>query len=248
MARALADPRGAAEGAGAKALERRALVGVGLLDEQVVADELVVVLRVGDRRVEQLLEVPRDRRAGVCRGRRGPPRPTCRGCARSRAAPCARTSARTWPAPARPAAPASWLRPAPGERGWARRCRASGRRPCAVGSARARRASPSPWRRLPVLRLGLLPRRPGFVSPLPSPAPASPPALRRPRLACALGLLVLLRALSLLVASAASSPGPSSLSFWRSTAIALPPGRSRRARGRCASARTPRACDRPSTR
>src|SRR4051794_10367508 len=57
VARALADPRRAAHRAGAEALERRALVGEGGQDLQVVADELVVVLGVGHRRLEQLAPV-----------------------------------------------------------------------------------------------------------------------------------------------------------------------------------------------
>src|SRR5690349_4298758 len=55
----LADPRGAAHGARAIALERRSLVGVGVLDLQLVADELVVVLGVRDGRLEQLAPVAR---------------------------------------------------------------------------------------------------------------------------------------------------------------------------------------------
>src|SRR3954468_16935350 len=51
---ALADARGAAHGARPVALERWALVSVDAEDAQVLADELVVVLRVGDGRLEQL--------------------------------------------------------------------------------------------------------------------------------------------------------------------------------------------------
>src|SRR3954468_10623961 len=51
---ALADPRGAAHGARAEALERRALVGVYGGDAEIVAEQLVVVLRVRDGRLEQL--------------------------------------------------------------------------------------------------------------------------------------------------------------------------------------------------
>ena len=51
----------------AEALDGRALVGVDLFDDQVVADELVVVLRVRDRRVQELLEVAPPPPRGVCR-------------------------------------------------------------------------------------------------------------------------------------------------------------------------------------
>src|SRR5436190_22721701 len=61
MARALADPRGAAERARAVALERWPLVDVGLADLQLVGDEVVVVLRVGDGGVQELQDVPRSR-------------------------------------------------------------------------------------------------------------------------------------------------------------------------------------------
>src|SRR5436190_7101813 len=61
MARALADPRGAAERARAVALERWPLVDVGLADLQIVGDEVVVVLRVGDGGVQELQDVPRSR-------------------------------------------------------------------------------------------------------------------------------------------------------------------------------------------
>src|SRR4051812_4455270 len=66
MARALADARRAPHGARAEALERRALVGEGGEDAQVVADELVVVLGVGHRGLEQLAPVAgrRARREG----------------------------------------------------------------------------------------------------------------------------------------------------------------------------------------
>src|ERR1700754_1266358 len=54
MRGALADPRGAAHGAWPVTLERRPLIGVDVLDAQVFAHELVVVLGVGDRGLEQL--------------------------------------------------------------------------------------------------------------------------------------------------------------------------------------------------
>src|SRR5215218_7840832 len=50
----LADARGAAHGAWPVALQRRPLVGIHGGDTQVLAHQLVVVLRVGDRRLEQL--------------------------------------------------------------------------------------------------------------------------------------------------------------------------------------------------
>src|SRR4051812_29078858 len=54
MRRALADPRGAAHGAGPVALEGGALVGVHVEDAQLFADQLVIVLGVGHGRLEQL--------------------------------------------------------------------------------------------------------------------------------------------------------------------------------------------------
>src|SRR6476661_2954778 len=59
-ARALADRRGAPHGARPEPLERRALVGGDREDLQVVAEQLVVVLRVRDGRLEQLAPVARD--------------------------------------------------------------------------------------------------------------------------------------------------------------------------------------------
>src|SRR5919202_3419154 len=65
VAGALADARRAAHGAGAEALERGPLVGVHGVDAQVVADQLVVVLGVGDRGLEQLAPVARHRAGRV---------------------------------------------------------------------------------------------------------------------------------------------------------------------------------------
>src|SRR6185503_16095458 len=59
VAGALADARRAALGARLEPLERRPLVYEDLGDLQLVGDELVVVLRVGDRGVEQLQDVAR---------------------------------------------------------------------------------------------------------------------------------------------------------------------------------------------
>src|SRR6185295_11969028 len=59
VARALADARRAAHGARAVALQRRPLVGGHGCDPQLVADQLVVVLGVGDRGLEQLAPVAR---------------------------------------------------------------------------------------------------------------------------------------------------------------------------------------------
>src|SRR5215208_4060523 len=70
MGRALADPRGAAHGARAIPLERRALVRVDGGDLQLVAHQLVVVLRVGDRRLQELL--PRLGGAARCEGQDSP--------------------------------------------------------------------------------------------------------------------------------------------------------------------------------
>src|ERR1019366_2774090 len=61
MAGALADLRRAAHRARAEPLDRGALVGTDHHDVQVLAHELVVVLRVGDRRFEQLGPITRDR-------------------------------------------------------------------------------------------------------------------------------------------------------------------------------------------
>src|SRR5215210_5771031 len=67
---ALADPRGAAHGARAIPLERRALVRVDGGDLELVAHQLVVVLRVGDRRLQELL--PRLGGAARCEGQDSP--------------------------------------------------------------------------------------------------------------------------------------------------------------------------------
>src|ERR1700677_3411352 len=61
MAGAFADPGGATLRARPKPLDRRTLVGVGRLDVEILADELVVVLGVGDRRLEQLAPITCDR-------------------------------------------------------------------------------------------------------------------------------------------------------------------------------------------
>ena len=66
VAGALADRRRATHGARAEALERRTLVGGDRVDAQLVADQLVVVLGVGDGRLEQLLPVLARRARGVC--------------------------------------------------------------------------------------------------------------------------------------------------------------------------------------
>ena len=67
-------------------------------DPQLLADQLVVVLRVGDGRLEQLDPglggAARGEREDRARLRRRP----CRGCGRRPAAPCGRRCARTWPA------------------------------------------------------------------------------------------------------------------------------------------------------
>src|SRR3954454_5868908 len=56
---ALADPRRAAERARAVTLQRRTFVHVRLADPKLVGDQLVVVLRVGDRGLKQLEHVAR---------------------------------------------------------------------------------------------------------------------------------------------------------------------------------------------
>src|SRR5215203_3572743 len=57
----LADPGRPSEGARPVPLEGRTLVDEGLVDLQLVGDELVVVLRVGDCGVQELQDVPRGR-------------------------------------------------------------------------------------------------------------------------------------------------------------------------------------------
>src|SRR3954453_19072353 len=71
MAGALADARGAAHRTRPVALERGALVGVGLGDLQLVADELVVGLRVRDCRFENLAPVTGGRAGGEVEDRAG---------------------------------------------------------------------------------------------------------------------------------------------------------------------------------
>src|SRR5436190_6741878 len=61
VARPLADSRGPAQSARTVALERRPLVDVHLADLEIVGDEIVVVLRVGDGGVQELQDVPRSR-------------------------------------------------------------------------------------------------------------------------------------------------------------------------------------------
>jgi hypothetical protein len=69
--RALADARRAPHGARAEALEGRALVGGDGEDPQVVAEQLVVVLGVGDGGLEQLAPVLGDRARRVREDRAG---------------------------------------------------------------------------------------------------------------------------------------------------------------------------------
>src|SRR3954468_2828235 len=61
VARPLANPCRPAQSARTVALERRALVYICLADLEVVGDEVVVVLRVGDGGVQELQDVPRSR-------------------------------------------------------------------------------------------------------------------------------------------------------------------------------------------
>src|SRR5437879_86981 len=60
MTGALADSIGPALGTWPEPLERRSLVGVDLLDEEIVSDEIVVVLGVREGGVEEPLQVARD--------------------------------------------------------------------------------------------------------------------------------------------------------------------------------------------
>ena len=212
-------------------------------DAQVVADQLVVVLGVGDRGLEQLAPVARDGARACRRGSRGPRRRPCRGCGRRRGAPCARTCGRTWRARGRPAraspglrcdrssAPASPRRRASPRPSSARRAAlgasASPRRGASSASA-ARRSRPRPRRSASAVSAfafggGLLARLGLRLRPRPSARRPPPRRSPRPR-SCVLGLLR---------ARQPSASGPS---------------RSRRGRGTGASARTRRACGRPSTR
>src|SRR3954471_20076467 len=59
VARALANLRGAPVGAGAEALERRALVDPAALHHEVLLDDPRILLRVGDRALQHLGHGPR---------------------------------------------------------------------------------------------------------------------------------------------------------------------------------------------
>ena len=72
VAGALADAGGAAAGPGAPALERRALVGVAGRHEELVGGQAVVVLGVGDGRVEALEDHPGDVALGELEDLEGP--------------------------------------------------------------------------------------------------------------------------------------------------------------------------------
>ena len=239
---ALADRRGAAHCARAEALERRPLVGGDERDPEVVADQLVVVLGVGDRRLQQLASSHAPRDAACARGSRGPRRPTCRGCGRRPGAPCAPTCGRTWPGRGRPARGRRTTRRA---LGWARPWPAARRLGTSAASALRPRPSCRPSRSAPRARpLGLGRARSGFASVVSSVGGFAAAAARRVaffarerragffggRLGLGLGRL------GLLDVSGSSS------------AIATAPSRIRRDRGTGASARTRRACGRPSTR
>ena len=65
VARAFPDPGRAAHGSRPEPLDRGALVGVDRLDVQILAHEFVIVLRVGDRRLQRLAPVTRDRSGRV---------------------------------------------------------------------------------------------------------------------------------------------------------------------------------------
>ena len=99
VAGALADPVDAAAGTGAPALQRRALVGVGGRRRPARRRRG----RCCSRRWRSPTSAPcrrrGRRRASGTPGSTAPPRRACRGCARAPAAPCARTSARSGPAP-----------------------------------------------------------------------------------------------------------------------------------------------------
>src|SRR2546423_9268071 len=61
VTRPLANSRGPAQSARTVALERRPLVDVRPADLEIVGDEIVVVLRVGDGGAQELQDVPRSR-------------------------------------------------------------------------------------------------------------------------------------------------------------------------------------------
>src|SRR3954463_5438478 len=61
VTRPLANSRGPSQSARTVALECRPLVDVRLADLEIVGDEVVVVLRVGDGGVQELQDVPRSR-------------------------------------------------------------------------------------------------------------------------------------------------------------------------------------------
>src|SRR4051812_37930757 len=61
VTRPLANPRGPPQSARTVALECRALVYICLADLEIVGDEVVVVLRVGDGGVQELQDIPRSR-------------------------------------------------------------------------------------------------------------------------------------------------------------------------------------------
>ena len=252
MARALANSRRASLRARAEAAQRRTLVGVDLLHVQVVSHELVVVLRVGDRGVRAAARRRARRRAGCGAAPRARRRRTGRARGPSRAAPCARTSARTWPGRARAAAAGACalagrrLRAAVWRRPRAFAAAFGGSRPArlalAAGSVSALPASS---------RRGLRPRLPAFglglrglgASLRPS---ARPSASRRASSAAAFF------AAGFFAASASWPLGFSWSLLLFSSAIATCTLRRLVGAGvaaeDCASARTRRACGRPSTR
>src|SRR5205807_930743 len=71
VARSLPDTVGPPLCARAEPLQRRTLVGVDLLHEEVVPDQVVVVLSIRDRRLEQPLEIARDAARTVAEQRAG---------------------------------------------------------------------------------------------------------------------------------------------------------------------------------
>ena len=258
---ALADRRRATHRARAEALERRPLVGRDAAISQLVADQLVVVLGVGDRRLQQLAPVAGDPRGAKARIARASSTDLPRMWSQTRRA--LRADVRTYLAWARTTGAAPAARPRRG--GAARRAGARAAWRGGVGLASAAASASASARR--VGRVGSSPRR--FAARPPRRRPCARAARLRPRLgrlarggfaprAARLRRRRPSAAPTRLAPASASRPpaldaGGLGLASGRldsglvSVAISAP-FRSRRGHGTGASARTRRACGRPSTR
>ena len=167
--------------------DRRALVRVHGLDLEVLADELVVVLRVCDCRLEQLDPVSRSRARRMGQDRLRILR-SCRGCGRRPGGPCGPRSGRTWPGRGRPesgviSARVALVCASPG----AGASSASLAEPLTARPRRRRRSAPAPRLRLRRRRasassvfVGASSRRLPLRGARPRPRPRPPPRLRRP--------------------------------------------------------------------